>query len=81
MGMSMTTIQFPVQHMTTVELVDHLTSIFLDIVLPVVVLWIGYSVRQWLPKEAGAHQQVSAMVTAVDQLVKEARKSGEKSKE
>lgn len=67
--MEMTTIQFPVQPMPTVVLVEHLCNIFLDIVLPALVLWIGYSVRSWIPREVGAHQEVSDLTHALRTLM------------
>lgn len=58
--------------MTTLEMINRLTEIFLDIVLPVVVLWIGYSIRQWLPKESDTHIQVSQLMTALYRVFSEA---------
>lgn len=54
--------------MTTIELVEHCANIFLDIVLPAVVLWIAYLIRSWLPKEATTHQDVGQLVAGLKTL-------------
>jgi len=36
--------------MTTVEFIDHLTTIFLDITVPIIFLWISYKLNVWLGK-------------------------------
>lgn len=51
--------------MSTVEFWDHIATIFFDLVLPALVLWIGWQIRKWLPAEAAAHVEVKKIADAV----------------
>lgn len=54
--------------MTTLELIDRLANIFLDLVLPLAVLWLGSLIKQWLPGEAHAHKRIEEISTALHNL-------------
>lgn len=41
--------------MSTIEFIDHLTTIMFDIVMPLLVAWLAYKVRGRFPMEEKEH--------------------------
>lgn len=44
--------------MSTIEFVDHLTTIAFDIIAPALIAWLAYSFRKWLPQESQTHREL-----------------------
>lgn len=49
----------------TVDWVEHLTTIFFDLAVPVLVAWLAYSISKWFPAEQSAHREISELVSAL----------------